>query len=79
MRKTYTCTNCECDCSEPVYLRLQITLCGLVGARKRNDRNRSFRLGHLCKACLLQRVRTALGRDLAAAELHVLVGLEVRS
>jgi hypothetical protein len=79
VQKTYTCINCGSDCSEPAYLRLQMTLCGLVGARKRNDRNHSFRLGHLCKGCLLQRVRTALGRNLAAAEVQVLVGAEVGS
>lgn len=62
MPKSYSCTDCGSRCPQPVYLRLQLTRCGLVQARQQ-ARHLAIPVGHFCKTCLSARVRTAVGFD----------------
>jgi hypothetical protein len=75
MAKVYRCKDCGQECPDPVYFRLQFTLCGLTQARLRLDRNTSIPVGHYCKACLLRRVRTVLGGGADLGRIESLLAL----
>jgi hypothetical protein len=60
MCRKYSCEKCGTECRDAVYLRFQLTRCGLVNARHQTDRNRSIPLGHFCKGCLAAVVRTVV-------------------
>lgn len=62
MTKSYRCADCGAVCLKPIYLRLQLTRCGLMNA-KPQARHRSFRLGHYCQECLSSRVLSITRRE----------------
>ena len=61
MRKKYFCHECNAECGEPTYLRLQLTRCGWTRVSQLPRWQRSIPVGHFCGECLLARVRTAVG------------------
>lgn len=68
MPKVYRCADCGRECPDALYLRLQLTRCGLRQALKQR-RHLAIPVGHFCLDCASQRVRTAVGRDLDLSSL----------
>lgn len=68
MAKAYRCMKCGRECTNPLYVRLVATKCGLVKVRQRLlekslRRHLAIPIGHFCPECLLPHVRTFLGNE----------------
>jgi hypothetical protein len=64
MPKEYRCRVCGKVCTQPVYLRLQFTRCGLPQASHQRDRQTWLSVGHLCEECLSMRVHWLINDNL---------------
>lgn len=63
MAKSYQCVACGRTCEDPIYLRLQLTKCGLTQTR-RQIRQAWLSAGHRCQECLLRCVHSLIKRDI---------------
>ena len=70
MRKKYRCSECQNECSGPIYLRLHLTACGYTSVSEQPRWQRSIPVGHFCDECLLARVRTAMGGDFDLSQVE---------
>ena len=59
MLKTYHCAKCGTECRPALHAQLQLTKAGVSNARQMR-RHFNAALGHLCRICALEAVRTVL-------------------